>query len=418
MKQSRRTGGATHARDLIRLAGVPYYVVAFGARLPFAMMIVGLLTLVVSVRGSLSLGGLNSAAAGIGTVCFGPLLGALADRFGQRPVLLTAGIGNGLLLALFAWVVYSPLSDIALPITAFLIGATAPQVAPYSRSRLATLISVRLPVMRRTGSMNSMMSFEAATDEIIFVVGPFIVGILASTIAPWAPLVGASALTIVFVSAFALHPTALHTRRNAQAIAPAPAKELFRMGIIVIVIGVFGLGLFFGATLTSLTAFLADHANAEDAGVLYGVMSIGSAASALGVALLPASFTLRARLVLSVAIIFAGSASLPFVTSTSQMALALAITGIGIGPALVTQYTLAADRSPAGRSTTVMATLGSAIILGQALGAALTGEIAQRFDSGDALLLPLIATMLAMAAAAANWPIRRRCGTHPGNPQA
>lgn len=68
--------------NLLREAGLAYFVVAFVARLPFAMMVVGVLTVAVSARGSLSLGGLTSAAVGIGTACFGPLLGAAADRFG------------------------------------------------------------------------------------------------------------------------------------------------------------------------------------------------------------------------------------------------------------------------------------------------------------------------------------------------
>src|SRR5699024_9771633 len=68
--------------SLLRLAGLPYFLIAFIARLPFAMMVVGVLTVVVSARGSLSLGGLTSAAVGLGTACFGPLLGAAADRFG------------------------------------------------------------------------------------------------------------------------------------------------------------------------------------------------------------------------------------------------------------------------------------------------------------------------------------------------
>jgi len=392
---------------LLRLAGVWYYVVSFAARLPFAMMVVGLLTLVVSVRESFSLGGLNSAAAGVGMACFGPLLGLLADRLGQRPVLLAAGIGNGILLGLFAWVVYSPLPDGLLLATSFLIGATSPQVAPFSRSRLAAIVGQHIPSSLRPRTMNSMMAYESAADEIVFVIGPFVVGVLAAGIAPWAPLAAASALTLVFVSAFALHPTAVLERRGRSKGDAAPARQLVRPGILVLVVGVFGFGLFFGSTLTSLTAFLAERATPEDAGILYGVMSIGSAVFALGVALLPDSFSPRARLLVSVAIVLAGSALLPLVTSVPQMALILALTGIGIGPALVTHYGFAADRSPAGRSSTVMASLGSAIILGQALGAAVTGEVAQHFPSQVALFLPAAFATIVVGASLVNWPLSR-----------
>ncbi|MBT2474970.1 MFS transporter, partial [Microbacterium sp. ISL-103] len=123
---------------LLRIAGLPYFVIAFVAHLPFAMMVVGVLTVVVSARGSLSLGGLTSAAVGLGTACFGPVLGAAADRFGQRTVLLVLAITNGAMLVIFTGVVYAGAADALVLISAFGIGASAPQVAPMSRSRLVT----------------------------------------------------------------------------------------------------------------------------------------------------------------------------------------------------------------------------------------------------------------------------------------
>src|SRR5690606_8583121 len=121
--------------SLLREAGAAYFVVAFVARLPFAMMVVGVLTVVVSARESLSLGGLTSAAVGIGTACFGPLLGAAADRFGQRPVLVMLAIANAAMLLIFTFAVYTTPVDTLVLLAAFGIGATAPQVAPMSRSR-------------------------------------------------------------------------------------------------------------------------------------------------------------------------------------------------------------------------------------------------------------------------------------------
>ena len=52
---------------LVRAAGRAYFPIALVARVPYAMMVVGVLTLVVSARGSLGLGGLTSAMVGLGT---------------------------------------------------------------------------------------------------------------------------------------------------------------------------------------------------------------------------------------------------------------------------------------------------------------------------------------------------------------
>ena len=84
-------------------------------------------------------------------------------------------------------------------------------------------------------------------------------------------------------------------RRGEARTAPAPARELTRFPLLTVVAGTLGIGFFFGATLTSLTGFLANGGNGDRAGLLYGVMGIGSAALALGSTAFPARFTLKAR---------------------------------------------------------------------------------------------------------------------------
>ncbi|MFB4348497.1 MFS transporter [Microbacterium sp. CR_7] len=393
------------APSLIRTAGIPYFLIAFIARLPFAMMVVGVLTVVVSARGSLSLGGLTSAAVGLGTACFGPLLGAAADRFGQRFVLLALAIANGAMLVVFTLVVYGEAADLLVLVAAFGIGATAPQVAPMSRSRLVTMITERMPESVRPRTLSGTMAYESAADETVFVFGPFLVGILASVIAPWAPLIGAALLTVVFVGGFALHPSArsVSIHRGDDGRAPSSASELFHPRLLVVVLGILGVGMFFGTMLTSLTSFMADRGAAEEAGLLYGVMGVGSALLALGVAWLPARFTLRARWLVFSAILLGGTLLLLLVDAPATMMVALAIMGVGIGPTLVTQYSLGAARSPLGRSATVMTMLGSAVVVGQSIGAAVAGELAENVGTGAALALPIAAAGVAFAAALVNW---------------
>lgn len=393
--------------SLFRIAGFPYFLIAFIARLPFAMMVVGVLTVVVSSRGSLSLGGLTSAAVGLGTACFGPLLGAAADRFGQRAVLIVLALANGAMLMLFTFVVYGPSADGYVLLAAIGIGATAPQVAPLSRSRLVTIIGERMPEARRARTVSGTMAYESAADETVFVFGPFLVGILASAIAPWAPLVGAAVLTVVFVGAFALHPSGRHVSqdRDADGKAPSSVSELFRPQLLIVVLGILGVGIFFGTMLTSLTSFMADLGAPEQAGLLYGVMGVGSAVLALGVAWLPPAFSMRARWLVFSGVLLAGSLLLGFVDSPATMMLALAIMGIGIGPTLVTQYSFGAARSPRGRSATVMTMLGSGVVVGQSIGAAVAGEIAESIGTSAALLLPMIAAAIAFAAGVANWAL-------------
>src|SRR3954468_17927083 len=345
---------------LVRSAGRSYFPIAFVARLPFAMMVVGVLTLVVAERDSVALGGLNAAVAGIGTALAGPLLGAAADRLGQRRVLVPVGLVNAALLGAFVFVVSSSAADLVVLAMAVLIGASAPQIAPMSRTRLVAIIKRSIRPNQRERALSSTMAYESAADETVFIVGPFLVGLLATAIAPWLAIAGAAVLTLVFVTRFALHPTGrLDPGTQDTHQEQAPARELARFPLLTVVAGALGVGFFFGATLTSLTGFLAEGGNGDRAGLLYGVMGIGSAALALGSAAFPARFSLRARWVAFGSLILGPATPYALARSVPALVVALAVLGCGIGPTLVTQYSLAAKLSPAGRSATTMTMLGS-----------------------------------------------------------
>ena len=398
------------AADLITATGRSYFPIALVARLPYAMMVVGVLTLVVSARDSMTLAGLNSAMVGVGSAVFGPAIGAAVDRYGQRPVLLATGTANSLALLAMSIVVFSPLPDIAVLVVAFAIGATAPQVSPLSRSRLVGIIGHRLPAGRRERALNGTMAYESAADEVIFIVGPALVGLLATVMEPVAPVIGAAVLTAIFVGAFALHHTAegvSHPTVDGGRVM-APARELWRPRLVTVLLGVLGMGLYFGTTLTGLTAFMDDRGMAPRAGLVYGCMGIGSAVLALGVALFPDGFTRQARWVSFGAVLLGGTAIFPWVSSVPAMCGALFVAGIGIGPTLVTHYSLGSIRSPFGRSATVMTMLGSAIVVGQSASTAISGLISQDFGAHVALFLPMGAAALVVAAGFADWLLVRR----------
>jgi len=164
---------------------------------------------------------------------------------------------------------------------------------------------------------------------------------------------------------------------------------------------------FFGAMLTSLTAFMTEHGRPEEAGLLYGALGVGSAILALGVALLPARFTLPARWLLFAGILFGGSLGLLWVRDPLGMLIALAVMGCGIGPTLVTQFSLGAAFGPADRSATVMTMLGSAMVVGQAIGAVSTGQVADAAGAQASLLLPVFAAALVLLAGVVNAVLAR-----------
>jgi MFS family permease len=408
--------GSRFAR-LPRLAGRSFLPLGIFARLPLAMLTVGTLTLVTSNSGSYALGGTAAGAVGIGSALGAPILGTLADRRGQRPVLLFAAALNTAAVA--ALILAAALLGTSGGFTAgvlaaaFLSGASCPQVGPLARVRWMALTSQgSAPDNRR--DLDTALSYESTADEITFVLGPALVGILASLLAPWLPLALAAAMTITLVPAFATHHTHRAvpvTRRPAgeRTSEQGTARRSLPAAVAVPVVAMVCMGTFFGSAQAALSSFSAQYATSEIAGLLYAVMGLSSAAAALSVAYWPQRFGLSWRWVASAALMAALAALLLVPASLGSMVLVLLILGLPVGPVMVTVFAVGGAVAPAGRLGTVMTALASGIVAGTAIGSAVGGRLAQDHGYSAAFLVPACAAAaLALLGAAAAVVLQRR----------
>jgi len=403
---------------LPELAGPGFLPLGLFARLPLAMLTVGTLTLVTAVSHSYAIGGMAAGAVGIGSALGAPVLGSLADRAGQRVVLLVAAVVNtlavaGLLAAAYLTPGYGSVADaVGVLIAAFLAGASCPQVGPMARVRWMALTTRNLSpatagggrsVAANRADLDTALSYEGTADEITFVLGPALVGLLASVVAPWLPLALAAALTITLVPAFAVHP-------SQQAVVPAPRRpvsgvegsgeqttalrrrERWAGAVVAVpVVAMVCMGTFFGATQNALSAYSAQYATAELAGLLYAVMGLSSAVAALSVAFWPQRFSLASRWVAAALAMTALSVLLILPAGIWPMVAVLLLLGIPVGPVMVTVFSIGGVVAPAGRMATVMTALASGIVAGTALGAYLAGQLAQTQGSAAAFTVSMAA---------------------------
>ncbi|QIN29978.1 MFS transporter [Brevibacterium luteolum] len=403
---------------LMRLFGWTYIPISVIAKLPFAMSVVAVLTAVAATRESYTLAGSTAALVGLGTAVSGPLIGAAADRWGQRIVLIVTALANA--AALFGLAVALRL-EVTTPVVlaaGMAIGLTSPQASSMVRTRWLYAIRATLTGTDARKVTSKVLSYESMTDELVFVFGPVIVGIVAVALGVVVPLDFAAVLTGLGVLAFAVHPsvrfTTGHARQPASApepdsapevagasqpapaepTRPAPVREIYRLIVIVPVFGMTSIGVFFGASLTSLSNFMERFGRADAAGVYYGIMGVGSAILALSVVLLPERFTFTARWLVFGSLALAGSIVMHFVSAPLDVVLPLVIMGCGIGPALVTLYSIASDVAPFGRTTTVMAMMSTGVVVGQSGSSALTGVIIDRFSYYEGFHMITVATAL------------------------
>ncbi|MDN3482999.1 MFS transporter [Arthrobacter sp. APC 3897] len=413
---------------IFAMAGRGFVPVAFLARLPLAMLTIGALTLVTSVTGSYATGGLAAGAVGLGSALGAPILGYVADHVGQRPVLLTAAVVNPLAIALTLYMAFQlpdAANAYAALAAAFVMGATCPQVGPLARVRWMAMTSGKKSAGNR--DLDTAMSYEGTADELSFVLGPALVGLLAAAVAPWLPLAIAAVLTLSMVSAFAVHPTvrtvvparaarAAREGRDAAAAAAgeetAPAAAEPRADWLLIalpVLGMVAMGTFFGGTQTSLTAFGGLFDISSAAGLLYAVMGISSAGAALSVAFWPERFGPAARWMAAAAAMTAFSVLLLFPADIPTMLVALFVLGLPVGPTMVSIFGIGAVVAPRHLMGTVMTMLASGVVTGTALGAALAGRLADSHGHQAAFMVTVgAAAALLVLSLITRWAVASR----------
>lgn len=386
-------------RRLLTLGGTWYIVVAFLGRLPLAMSQLGTLLLVAGSTGSYGAGGASAGALAVANAVGAPVAGSLADRVGQRRVVLVQSLaGAGGLAALVvlaqlgaAW----PLQAAA----AALAGLLMPQVGPLARVRWRPITHGLLDQRRL---VDAAFSYEGAADEASFVLGPALVGGAVAVLAPAAAIIFASALLALFGTLFALHPTAELTRAPRPG-APAAGGRLFTAAFVLLCLAQLAVGTIFGSAQTA-TSVLATAAGMPGlTGLLHALLGVGSVAAGLCFAVLPDRFRYESRLRVFATGLLVLSAPLLLVDSLTSLAPALMVLGLTVAPYMITVFTLGERITPPRRTGAAMTALAATTGIGYALGSSVAGRLADWGGHTPAFAVTVgagaFATVLALASA-------------------
>ncbi|AWN30269.1 MFS transporter [Streptomyces sp. NEAU-S7GS2] len=411
------TAATAAFRRVLARGGPMLPVLSFLGRLPTAMCQFGSLLLVAETSGSLATAGLVGGALAAGQTAGGPLLGRLADRHGQRPVVLAACWFDALAVTALVLAALARTGALPLALIALLAGAGVPQIGPLARTRLVALA-------RRARAddrlVHTALSFEGTLDEVSFVLGPALVGLSATVAHPAVALALAALLLAVCGSAFALHPTAAAVRPTgapsaqapvssgpapvpdgprARRSAARPARARMPRAVHAMRASMALQGALFGACQAGITALTADLHRPAQAGLVYAAMGVMSAAAGLSLALVPARIGLPARWRAAAVALIVLSVPLLFVRSLGALYLAVVVLGAAFAPHLITLFGLTERLVPAGRLAESMAFLTSAIVGGQALSLAVSGRLAEAHGPTAAFAVAVGAAVLILGLA-------------------
>lgn len=385
--------GARGYRELLRTPDAWGFVSAgFAARQPFAMLTIGIVLLVRHTTGSYGQAGAAAAVTGVAMALFAPRCGRLADRFGQRAVLLPGvPLHAAAVLALTALALtHAPLW--AVLAAAVPAGASVPQIGPMVRARWALALEGSPLLVTAT-------AFESVTDEFTFVIGPVLATALCAGVHPAAGLVAEAALTLVGGLLFAAQHRTAPVPAPAVHDAPPRVSALSVPGVRVLVAAFWGVGAVFGGMQVSLTAFTQDIGRPGVNGLLYGIFAAGNMLSGLvcGAAAGGGRDAARNRLLVAYAALALACSTLWAAGSVPLLGALGLLVGGCIAPTLVNGYTLVSALVPAGARTEAFTWLTGAVALGQAVAATAAGQLADGYGSQAAFLVPLAGTVPALA---------------------
>ena len=375
-------------RTVLRTPGALRFAVSgFVGRVPMAMMTIAILLVVRHRTGSYGLGGAASAAHTLTQAAMTPLVGRLVDRFGQSAVMprLLAVFLSGIGILTVAAATHAPVP--VLFAGAVVAGAGQLPYPSLVRSRWTHLLA-------HSSELSTALALESAADEAIFIIGPVVVTGLSA----WNPLVApllagglALAGTAVFVGARSSEPPPFAAESGSGAWRIPAMWVLIASSVLI--------GLVFGNVEVAVIAFAQRRGASGMAGLLLGIIALGSMAAGLWYGARQWRLDIAVRYRLSLATLAAGS--LPAVAAMTlwQLAPAALLIGVSIAPTLIASSGLVARVVPASSRTEGFTWQSTGINVGVAAGAALGGLLIDAFSVRVAFVVgPVAAALSALVA--------------------
>lgn len=380
----------SYRRVLARPGAFRFSSAGLVARLPISMVGLGIVLLVEERTGSYGLAGTVSAVFVLAEAACAVLHGRWVDHFGQSRVLPIAISVFGAGLALMMLAVEQDWPQVLTYVFAAVSGAALPQVGASVRTRWSHLLD-------DAGEKQTAFALEAVLDEVVFVVGPVLVTLLATSWHPVAGLTFALVTGVLGTFAFAAQrSTEPPAGRTAAAgpRAPMPWRLVLPLALVCLT-----LGALFGAAEVTTVAFAEEQGKRWVAGWLLAAWSFGSLVAGLVTGAIVWRSGPDARLRWGSAAMALAMVPLMFISSVPLMAVVLLVGGLAIAPTMIGAMTMVEQGVPSSRLTEGMAILHTGIVAGVAPGASIAGFVVDHSGASAAYAVALVGGVLGALAA-------------------
>jgi MFS family permease len=362
------------------------------ARMPISMLGVGIVLLVSQATGSYGVAGSVSGVQLVAAAVVAIPMGRLIDRLGQARVAVPAVTSFGLGLSLMCVSVQEDWPRATTYLFAVVAGLSLPPIGSCVRARWSHALA------GEPRSLQTAFALEAVADEIVFMIGPILVTVLATTVHPVAGLGTAIALACLGTWFFAAqHATEPPVSPRSEVRSDRPRMPWRTVAPLTVVS--LALGAQLGNAEVVTVAFSQEQGSRAYAGPLLAVWAFGSLLAGLASGAITWRRGPADRLRWGTALITLTMVPLTFVGSVPVMAAVLFVAGFAIAPTLIATMSLTEQRVPAARLTEGMAFVQTGIVAGVAPGAAIGGAVVDASGASTAYLVSLAAGLLGILAA-------------------
>jgi len=356
---------------------IPYarrtFATALLGRLSYGIVPLSVMLAVTRASGSYAVAGTVMALFGATVVLLAPARAALIDRYGPCRSLVPMLLAHLTALGLLTAAVWRPGAHVFVvaSLTA-LAGACVPPLGPTMRAVWSRIAEDRALLQRA-------YSLDGVAEELLFVSGPLLVGVLVGFTVPAVGIVVGAALMAAGTAGFVTSPAVRAMRPAERGARPGTGGDGRRvLGRIRGPVGAAaGVGLALGSLDLLVVVFAGQHGHggASVAWVL-AALSAGSAVGGLlngAVAWRRPARVRLALLALGLGLALLGAGLAP---GLGTLALAMTVAGVFVAPALTTAYLIADEAVAPGARVRAGAWVNTATNAGSTVGTATAGALA------------------------------------------